>query len=58
MSKVTSILSGSKIWHLIKDIMEAINSGKRPAQDVCRNDKQYSKNHAYIESVARSYSIR
>lgn len=59
MKRANSILSGSKLWVMIKDIMAAINSGRRPVQDVFRtNDFSTSTRSNYLDLIARSNSIR
>ena len=59
MKQINAIISGSKLWNLIKDIMATINAGKRPAQDIFRkNDISTNFQAPYFDMVARANSIR
>lgn len=55
MKRINSVLTGSKLWLLIKDIMAAINSGKKPVQAVYRNNDVHT---SYLISLAAASSLR
>lgn len=63
MKRFNSIWNNSKIWTLIKDMMDTINSGKKTAQDVYRlnNAQSMRSNNTrtnYTSLIAQSHSIR
>ena len=54
------IIEGTKLWHLIKDILNEIRFGKRPAKDAYRksNDITSYSRKSYLKALATAYSIR
>jgi len=59
MKRINSVIEGSKLWLLIKDLMNTINSGKKSIQEVYRKKNHDLNCHKIrMKVLASAYSIR
>ncbi len=58
MKRFHSIINGPKLWLLIKDLMNTINSGKKPVQEVYRKTNHGAITTAYLNRMASVHCIR
>jgi hypothetical protein len=59
MKRINSVIEGSKLWLLIKDLMNMINSGKKSVQEVYRKPNHELNCHkVQLRILASAHSIR